>query len=75
MSEKLYYRPIKPPSSKRIGGIELRDILKNKYGYPCALQYNDIPFLDGLFYAKIEGAKELIEAIEENNAVECFLQS
>lgn len=71
MSCSLYYRPIHK-KSYRIGDYQLRDILEKRFGYPRVLRCDDIPYLEALSDAMVEGAAELVEAILKYDEIEIY---
>ena len=76
MSQNLYWKPVVPNQ-----GHDLPDALKYKlrdkydlYGSPSVLGMRDVGYLSGLADCGIEGASELMEAIEKNGEVEVYLR-
>lgn len=70
MSTNLYWAPT-ATIGQHVGDVKLKYILQDKYGYPVntILDKNDIAFLDGLDFAGISGAKQLIEAIQKYGTI------
>lgn len=71
MGCSLYWRPI-PKKQYRVGEYQLRDILEKRYGYPSELDCSDVTYLKALDDAGVEGADELVEAIEKHGEIEIF---
>jgi len=73
MSCKLVWRQIRE-NTINVGDITLRDILREKFGFPHRLSHIDINYLEGLSDAMIEGAKELIKAIKKFDEIEIDIE-
>ena len=73
MSCTLCWKPV-AKHSYHISEIQLRNILDKKYGYPAKLNYGDISYLTALDDAGVNGANELINAIEKHDEIEIFLE-
>ena len=71
MSCTLYWKPVSK-KEYQVGDFQLRDILEKRYGYPSNLNYSDIPYLEALVDAQVEGADELIEAIRKHDKIEIY---
>lgn len=50
----------------------LRDILEKKYGFPSILGFMDRDYLEALEDAGIEGASDLIEAINKYKKIKIY---
>lgn len=73
MSCSLYWKPV-VTESKRVGDIQLRDILKKKINLPKKLDYSDVGYLTALDDAGVKGAADLIEAITKHDVIEVYLE-
>lgn len=76
MSQSLYWKPVVPQE-----GNDLPDALKfklrDKYDLdanPSVLGMRDVGYLSGLADCHIDGASELMEAIEKHGEVEVYLR-
>lgn len=74
MSEKLYWKPLMN-NEKQVGGVDLKDIVDFEWGPRCTLDSRHIPTLKGLALAKIEGAQDLIDAIEKHEEIDVFISN
>lgn len=74
MSSNLYWEPAERKKYNAGTDQALKWVLQKRYGYPVhiTMTTNDIPYLQGLADAKINGAQELIEAIEKYSDIELF---
>lgn len=73
MSAKLCWRP--KARTRETLPYALQSILREALGEsPRTFSNKDIPYLTGLRDAKIEGAQELIDAIEKHEEVELWLE-
>lgn len=53
----------------------LRDALRAEFGdYPFVLEHSATPFLRGLAAAGVDGAKQLIDAIEQHESIELWIE-
>lgn len=71
MSSNIYWRPIVPIEGHRLP-FALKSVLRKKFGYPIqgVLQASDLGYIEGLKDAGIEGAEQLIEAVEKHQMIE-----
>lgn len=70
MSSTLTWKPkLQQPESRSLPD-DLKFILREYNLIPNAFTQADIPYLNGLAHAKIDGAKELIELIEKFQQVD-----
>jgi hypothetical protein len=74
MTTALYWRQVSK-NDKRVGDIQLKNLLRNRFGYPHVLNQSDIDYLKGLDDAGVEGAMDLIEALSKCNEIEIFEES
>lgn len=65
----LYWIPVNTDKNYVYNHI-LRNILEKKFGFGATLSYGNIEYLQALKDADIEGAQELIEAIEKYEVIE-----
>lgn len=72
MSCTLYWRPSQGGTA--VGGSQLRDAVMSEFRDGAVLDSGSLPFLRGLAAAKVEGARELIEAIEKHDDIEIYLE-
>lgn len=72
MSCTLYWKPV--GAGKPVGGAQLRDLLRDEYGEPCRLTTEALPFLRGLRAAKVDGAAELLNALEKHDTIDLFVE-
>lgn len=71
MSCSLHWKP--SGNGERVNcGSALRDAIGDEFGRKCTLDHHAIAFLRGLAAAKIEGARELIDAIETHGAIDVW---
>jgi hypothetical protein len=80
MSVHLYWKPSKPVMKNRLFE-SIKPILLNYYSYDrfsggCELELdlNDILFYKGLMAAGVEGASDIINAIENHQKIILFLE-
>ena len=71
MGCQLYWRPIGEGES--VGGSVLRDAVREEFGDEPTLDRGALPFLRGLVAAKVDGAKDLVAAIEQHDCVQLYL--
>ena len=71
MSCSLYWRPVHDRRS--VGGSQLRDAIREECGWQGRLDAESLPFLRGLAAAGVDGARELIEAIEKHGMIETLV--
>jgi len=71
VSCSLYWRPV---SKTHLGGFRrtVRDEMIECYGSGAIIDENALEFLRGLAAAKLDGAKELIDAIEQHGEIQIF---
>lgn len=71
MGCSLYWRPV---AKSQRGGFRgtVRDELIRRYGDNGTLDHDALEFLLGLAAAKLEGAQELIDAIEKHGEIQIF---
>lgn len=72
MSCTLYWRPVIHRRDSSPGGVALRNAIEEEFGLPTTLDLDAVPFLRGLKAAGVDGASELIEAIEKHEQVELY---
>ena len=70
MSCSLYWKP--SGSGNQVGDAALRNAVEKHFGRRAWLDYDSLEFLRGLAAAGIEGASELIEAIERHERIEVY---
>lgn len=70
MSTNLYWEPAERPL-KAVGDTALKSILRERFGFPVklVLSASNISYLSGLQDAGVDGAKELIAAIEKHGSI------
>lgn len=73
MGCSLYWKPVSKENNF-VGDIQLRNILEKRYNYPSILDTGDIGYLNALVDAGVEGANDLIEAIEKHNEIQIDLE-
>lgn len=61
------------PANNKSLPSALRVALQKRWDYPRSVDNSDIPYLEGLADAQVEGAKELIALIEKHGRVELSL--
>ena len=71
MSCQLFWRPI--GSGRSAGGSRLRYAVEKRFGVDVRLDESALEFLRGLEAAGVEGATDLIEAIEKHEEIEIYL--
>ena len=73
MSETLCWRPMR--SDRNTLPSHVARVLKNKYeGLDnVIIQYGEIPYLEGLRDAGLDGAQELIDAVNDHGPIQLFL--
>lgn len=69
MSQNLYYSL---PSTAKPLPDALKYALRKRRNSPCTMYISDIPYLQGLADAGVDGAQQLIELIERHEEVEVF---
>lgn len=72
MGCQLYWRPI--GDGKPVGGSVLRDTVREEFGDEPMLDRGALPFLRGLLAARVDGARELIDAIAQHGDIQLFLR-
>lgn len=73
MSCTLYWKPV--GGGRPVGDAQLRDLLRDEYGeYPCRLTAEALPFLRGLRAAKVDGAADLLNALEKHDTIDLFVE-
>lgn len=70
----LHWRPYSK-SQTRVGGMEIRNLIAKKYGAPSMLNCLNLEYLRGLRDAEIDGAQELIDAIEKHSSIEISIEN
>lgn len=60
MSCALIWRPVVTAPIGYADGVQLREILDRKYGFPYTLNFNDRNYLEALVDAGIPNAQELL---------------
>lgn len=71
----IYWKPVK--SGKCVGDTKLRDCLDKQYELRHSnkeLDDTDIKYLSGLADAGVDGAEELIDAIEKHDIIEVSIE-
>jgi len=73
VSSNLYWLPVVPEEGNALD-IQLKFTLRKRFHTPVAVNFRrvDIPYLTGLADAGIDGAKELIEAIEKHSIIKVY---
>jgi hypothetical protein len=74
MSANLMWEPAKRPAESLPDALKF--VLRDRYGLEHRQTFgrNQVPYLQGLADANIEGALELLEAIEKHESVELWLE-
>jgi len=72
MSCSLYWRPV--GGGNQVGGSQLREAIREEFGSDTRLDMGALPFLRGLAAAGMEGARQLIAAIEKHDVIETYLE-
>lgn len=83
VSSEMYYRPVPQPPRAKTLPDQLKRILSRRFwdhdgslnGSNIQLTENNIAYLNGLEDAGIEGARELINCIEDNKVVEIWISN
>jgi hypothetical protein len=70
VSCSLYWRP--PGKGHQVGDFPLRRAIENRFGRTAVLDYAAVDFLQGLAAAGVDGATELLEAIEKHDKIEIY---
>jgi hypothetical protein len=70
VSCQLYWRPL--GNGKSVGDSQLRDAIDEEFGPQPTIGQEALPFLRGLVAAKIDGASELIQAINRHGAIALY---
>ena len=70
MSCTLYWRPLTKGNS--VGGTQLRQAIERRFGREARLDIDALEFLRGLEAGGVEGATELIEAIEKHEEIDVY---
>lgn len=73
MSCALVWKPVSKKTN-RAGDIQLREIIGNKYGYPCVLTQGALTYLGALMDAGVEGAEILFDAVEKYDEIDVDLE-
>lgn len=74
MSSNLYWEPAERKKHSAGEDCALKWALQKKYGYPVSktMDYQSIPYLEGLRDGGIKGVQEIIDAIEKYEKIEIF---
>lgn len=74
MSTNLYWEPKSRKKNKAGKDATLKWALEKRYGYPVSLtmDYQSVAYLQGLADGGVDGAAELIAAIEKYEQIEVF---
>lgn len=69
----LYWLPVSPKRGKGLPD-KLKFVLRERFEYPVRVEFDEhtIGYLQGLHDAGVEGAEELIEAIEKHGRIQVF---
>jgi len=71
MSCSLYWKPI-IENSFRVGDHILRNAIENRYSLPTVIGFSAKNYLEGLRDAGVNGAEDLLEAIEKHGEIEVY---
>lgn len=74
MSASLYWEPAARQRSKPLPDA-LKFALRKRYNGEAVLDRHDVPYLEGLRDADVEGAQDLIDLIEKHDAVRIWEES
>jgi hypothetical protein len=69
MSQSLYWEPATPQTKHAVGDIQLRDLMVEFGTGPQLIGKGELAYLAGLRDAKVDGAQELIDAINQHGAI------
>ena len=72
MSCSLLWRPV--GGGKHVGGAALRDALDAEVTLPARLDSSHASFLRGCRAANMEGADDLLDAINKHEEIEVYLE-
>ena len=70
MSCSLYWKPL--GNGHQVGDTALRNAIERRYGSRVRLDDRAMDYLQGLADAGIDGATELIKAIEKHGEIEIY---
>jgi hypothetical protein len=70
MSCSLYWRPV--GDGTQVGDTQLRNAVERRFGHRARLDDSALEFLRGLEAAGVEGADDLIAAIERHDEIEIY---
>ncbi len=70
MSQSLYWEPANR-RKKQVGGMDLREVFRDR---PRLLGEGSRSFLEGLSAAKVEGAQELLDALDKHEAIQLYIE-
>lgn len=71
MSTNLYWNPVIPKNRTHLDD-RLKWILQKKYGSPISIRvdYTNVEYFQGLADAGVDGASDVIEAVESYDVIE-----